>query len=579
MRNIWYMIRLLWRIDKKYMFISLISIPGGIINPIIDVYLLQMLLQQVSEAKSIKGTLIVLGIMFLCSLINLFTDSYLGKVCVPRHSEKISLEMKLLVLDKVNSCDVSCFEDPEFYNSYVAAARESLTRPMAVWSTVIDTVSLLAGFGTILTLIVMVDPYLIIFAIINALIRLIPQLANTKHNYDYENESRAVSRESGYVDRVMYEKSYIYDIKLTNIGSVFREKLIGCVSRQLELVRKYGWRRMSAEIFDNLFGSVFTLTTWLYLGLRIIFGYYTIASFTAMFNACLSFSNSISNFSLLLPTYKSHKLFINNFRHFMEYESRVGEDVTGLPDAEFNRDIVFHNVSFTYPGKDEPALRDIDLTIHKGEKIAIVGRNGAGKSTLIKLLLRFYDPSNGTITIDGKEYSSIDLKSLRHLFSCCFQDSPLYSVTLGQNIAMDNEYDKRVAIDSAIKANMLFDEEMLSTGVNRDYDPDGLMFSGGESQRVGIARSYYSNRVVAIFDEANSALDPIAEKELNDIIFDASSGKTTIFISHRLTSAVKADRIIYIEDGKILEIGTHDELLSLNGKYALMWNSQAETYA
>lgn len=466
MQNIWYIIKMLYRIDKQYMFVSLITIPSNIVNPVIDIFLLQELLRQISEVKSIRNTVIVLITMFAINLVNYFWEGYYFQIYVPKHQTKISTKMKLIVLEKANKCDVKCFETPDFFNSYVIAAKEAQSRAIGVWDWIISIFSLISTLITIITLIIHTDAFLLIFACIGVLIGLLPRIINAKRSYEYANESENINREREYIDRTIYDISYIYDVKLSNVFSVFSGKLIRAAKKQIALTKKYGMKIMLTEMINSIINSISVLSTWMYLGVRIIKGYYSISSFTAMFNACNQFRNNMLSLSNLIPQFTSHKLFINNFRTFMEYCPEIDEDKSA-EECTFERCISVKQMSFSYPGTEDYALKNINFNIKK-EKIAIVGRNGAGKSTLIKLLLRLYDPSERSILID--------------------------------------------------------------------------------------------------------------EKEMNDLIFKASDGKTTIFISHRLSSTVNADRIFYMEDGQILEVGTHDELMNKGGKYAEMYHIQAEMY-
>lgn len=223
-------------------------------------------------------------------------------------------------------------------------------------------------------------------------------------------------------------------------------------------------------------------------------------------------------------------------------------------------------------------LKDINLKINAGEKVAIVGLNGAGKTTLIKLLLRLYDPVSGNIEIDNIDIKNYDLEYYRKGFGVVFQDYNLYAATLSENILMDEISDK-TAVKYAIEKSGLSNKNIDSdSNITREFDDNGTVFSGGESQRVAIARVFARPFHTLILDEPSSALDPVAEYNFNKILLEASGGKTVIFISHRLSTTQIADRIVMIENGEIIESGTHQELMKKNGKYSVMFNMQAEKY-
>ena len=243
-------------------------------------------------------------------------------------------------------------------------------------------------------------------------------------------------------------------------------------------------------------------------------------------------------------------------------------------------------MTFNYEGQPKPALSNINFTINAGEKIAIVGHNGAGKTTLIKLLQRLYDPSEGEILVNGENIKSYRLSSYRNLFGSVFQDYQLFATTIAENIMLRGGItDKdRTTVKGALIRTGIYDKiKILSNGVDsnvtREFDNEGAMFSGGEAQKIAIARIFAGKQEFIIMDEPTSALDPIAEQEMYRNMFEVCEGKTVIFISHRLSSATMADRVYMFENGEIIEQGTHSELLAMNAKYADMWHKQADTYS
>ena len=245
-------------------------------------------------------------------------------------------------------------------------------------------------------------------------------------------------------------------------------------------------------------------------------------------------------------------------------------------------EIEFKNVSFKYPNTESYALQNINLKINNGEHLAVVGRNGSGKTTFIKLICRLYDATDGEIFINGiniKEYSK---ESIIKLYSVVFQDFKIFSTTLAQNISANEEYDKERLYDTLDKANIkdrvLAMENKESTYLYKDLDKSGVEISGGEAQKLALARALYKDSPVVILDEPTAALDPVAENEIYNRFNSFVDNKTAIYISHRLSSCVFCNRIAVFDKSQLVETGTHQELLNANGKYSELWNAQAKYY-
>ena len=241
--------------------------------------------------------------------------------------------------------------------------------------------------------------------------------------------------------------------------------------------------------------------------------------------------------------------------------------------------IKLDNVSFTYPGNDKPTLKNISLEIKPYQKIALVGYNGAGKTTLTNLLLRLYDVTSGEITVDGINVKDWKIKSYHENYAAVFQDFSLFGATLAENVGMEENPDKD-KVKTALRESSF--EKKLPNGTDsillREFDDEGLSLSGGEAQKIAVARAFYKDCPFAILDEPSANLDPVSEYSLNEAMSRAAQDKTVIFISHRLSTTVMADIIYMLENGEIVESGSHEELMAMNGKYAYMFNLQAEKY-
>lgn len=304
-----------------------------------------------------------------------------------------------------------------------------------------------------------------------------------------------------------------------------------------------------------------------------------------LFNRTGSLRSGMRGFAEIAPKANENSMYVEKIKTFLSYEPTlkhcVGEKVPqGVGDLRVN------HVSFRYTEDSPEILHDISLHVSAGERIAIVGYNGAGKTTLIKLLMRLYDPTEGTITYHGKDIREYNLEEYHERMGVVFQDYCMYGATLSENVVLD-DIENSEQIACAVKDALYrsgFEERLaslpegLATPITTEFDDKGVNLSGGESQKVAIARAFYGDVDLLAMDEPSSALDPIAEYNLNKAMHEAAKHKTVFYISHRLSTTRDADRIIMLEHGRIIEEGTHDELLAKQGKYAQMWQAQAGKY-
>lgn len=296
----------------------------------------------------------------------------------------------------------------------------------------------------------------------------------------------------------------------------------------------------------------------------------------AIFQACMSVSASVR----LAGEFRTD---VGRIASTLEYLNLEAEKTKGDSFTEMTKGVIeFRNVSFRYPGTKELVLDHVSLKIEPSEKIAVVGKNGSGKTTLVKLLCRLYEPEEGEILWNGKNIREYDLKEWQKIFAIVFQDYSLLSLTLGQNVAASEQYEAERAKEVLQLAG--FGERLnklkkgLETVVYPEYEQDGVSFSGGEEQKIAIARAIYKGGQICILDEPTAALDPVSESRVYESFDEIVKGKTAVYISHRLSSCKFSDRIFVLDNGKIAESGTHEALLSQNGLYAQLWQAQAQYY-
>ena len=348
-----------------------------------------------------------------------------------------------------------------------------------------------------------------------------------------------------------------------------------------KVLRKASLNSAKSGSFVAVLGAVVGFGIYLFIGVKGHYGLFGIGSLVLYCGSFMQIINGIMKMAATFGKTEEMVPLVNYYFAIMQTtdEMTYGERELDLSDTF---EIAFYDVSFRYPGSEDYALRHINITIRSGEKLAVVGRNGSGKTTFIKLLCRFYDVTEGQILINGIDIRQYSKDSLQKLYSVVFQDYKIFSTTLAQNVSASNAYDEQRLYASLDKANMkdrvLKMEKREQTYLYKDLDQSGVEISGGEAQKLALARALYKDAPVVILDEPTAALDPIAEYEIYNRFNSFVEGKTAIYISHRLSSCAFCDKIAVFHQARLEELGTHQELLAQKGKYAELWHAQAVYY-
>ena len=362
------------------------------------------------------------------------------------------------------------------------------------------------------------------------------------------------------------------------IDSIATEKILTDGEQTL---RKISMKTAKSSSFVAILGALVGFGVYLFIGVKGLFGLFGIGSLVLYCGSFMQIINGIMMFANTLGKLKEIIPLARDYFKIIEAESSTVYGEKGInPGEKF--EIEFKNVSFKYPGSESYALKNINLKINYGEKLAVVGRNGSGKTTFIKLLCRLYDADDGEILINGTDIKNFTRESLNTLYSVVFQDYNILSLSVADNISASEEYDKAQLFSALNKANIKDRIETMpkkeKTYLYKDLDKSGVEISGGEAQKLALARALYKDSPVVVLDEPTAALDPIAENEIYSRFNSFVENKTAIYISHRLSSCAFCDRIAVFDNAELVEIGTHNELVSANGKYAELWNAQASYY-
>ena len=581
--SIFYFISLIFKISPLFVVGELISgvlltLPTRLVSVIgikyiIDVYTSKHNLERIYFAVGVIAAAFVITRLLYYLFREIFWNT--GR-------ERVFSRLSQQLYEKAKTLDLEKYDNPDFYTDFILTIESSSDNVQFLMTLVRNYFADVVSLITISSVMLTIDPIclIIIFVVVIAFLPLSNKVG--KLQMDRRTDNAKYHRRSDYFQRIFYLCEYSKEVRMNGIRPLLIKRYDEAADDVTKNQRQY-WGKISLYYFLQESGVQilgFMALLPLYLGYLVLVKK-TIGAgdFVAAYNGAYSIAVSINFLTVwAIARFSEQAKMIEKFRAFLNTDCKISDMGNKASEAK-PETIEIKNLSFTYPNSNEKVLNNITLTVKPYEKLALVGYNGAGKTTLTNLILRLYDPDSGEILIGGENIKNVSASSHRSRFAAVYQDYQLYSCTLGENVAMDVEYDQQRA-ESALKAAG-FSKELsngLSTEMLREFDKDGVMLSGGEAQKAAIARAFYKSCPYAILDEPSANLDPIAEYNLNQAMIKAAENKTVIFISHRLSTTVNADRICVLKDGAIAEEGTHSELMKKGGLYAEMFTLQAEKY-
>jgi len=545
-------------------------------------------LEKKAPFSQIAGFL--LGSMAIFFLLQLFDAWYTQRYSLISDL-RIYKHISKILLDKANAVDISCYENPDFYDNYTKAVSEANIRAISILQTCSQLIVSLLTTIYVTVVMLQLDIFVALFTILPVIGSFVLGNILNKTNYQQNNDNIPFNRRMDYVNRAVFLQKYAKEIRLSKIFDVLKTTYKEGTDGLLKNIEKYKTKQIYIGIIRNiiLYPLVFE-GVWLYVIIRaIIIKNLALTDCVVLANAIVVATNVLLQVMDTVIKFNENGIYIKNLRMFLDYKEKISENQEGIIPSDLIELIEFRNVSFTYEGQKYPTLKNISFLVGSNEKLALVGHNGAGKTTIIKLLLRLYDVTEGEILINGINIKEYNVKAYRRLFGTVFQDFQMLSLTALENVAMDDikdEAKRKICIDATVKSGIFSKLSSLSNGVDtiltREFDENGVVLSGGEFQKIAIARVFAKENSIIILDEPSSALDPIAEykmyETLAQTLVDTKKERIAVLISHRLSSVVFADKILVLEKGRVVEEGTHSELIKANSKYYEMFKKQAENY-
>lgn len=583
-------IRLVWSASPALTAgITIVTIAAGI-TPLANAIIARLLLDSVIEAF-IHHTLTPLWLPIVLQLV----VNLLSRVCDTFYTllqallqDRMADYIQVLILRKANTLDLAFFEQPEFHNKLHHATEEARRKPLMMIMQTFNMARALVTLISMLGLLLHLAWWLVLVA---ALIPLPSFVADSRYGlkgYWISRWQSAEKLQQIYVSRIMTGDEFAKEIKLFNLGDFF-------IRRYQELAEKFYRENKNLQLPRNMTGLLWSMLSvavnscvYLYIALQAVAGAISFGALSQYSLAVNQVGYSVQGTLDGISNLYENNLFVNTVFEFLEYQPEVVSPAKPMlltrPTNSSGLDIEFRNVSFTYPGSSQPSLEHVSFRLKAGETIAVVGHNGAGKTTLVKLLTRLYDPDEGDILINGRNIKEYDLAVLREQIGVIFQDYVKYALNAQENIGVGRvteikNFDLVTAAARKSGADVVINKlnDGYATILGKWIDK-GAQLSGGEWQKVALARAFIRDAPLLILDEPTSALDAQAEYDVFTRFLQLMERKTTIFISHRFSTARLADRIFVLENGSIVECGSHFELMDLGGRYAELFNLQAEAY-
>lgn len=589
--NLWqnsaYMIRLAWEKRKSVLVFCGILVAVGVAQNLAELFIAPVILQKVEGAVPFRE--LVITILSFTALL-LALAAVRGYIEANTIFGRIELRTNLLLQlnEKAANTSYPNAEDAEMQKKWTKAlmvTNDNRKASEAIWDTLTELLKSLIGFGIYLRILSALDIWVMVLITVTSLAGYF--VSERIYEWDYRHKEE----EEGYLNKLDYITSKSEDRALAKDIRIFGMKawLDDVYNSTMKLCEAFSARREKVYIWANVADVVLAFlrngAAYVYLIALVLEKGLAVPAFLLYFNAVSGFGSWVTDILKSVSKLYRQSLDLNLVREYLELPEEFLFEGGKSPENDSGQsyEIQLKNVSFRYPGASRDTIRDMNLTIRAGEKLAVVGLNGAGKTTLVKLICGFYDPTEGEVLLNGEDIRGYNRGEYYQLFSAVFQQFSVLDIPVRENVAQTTRGIRDEKVSECIeKAGLLQKVNSLPEGaqtvIGREVFEDGAELSGGELQRLMLARALYKDAPIIVLDEPTAALDPIAEDDIYRKYHELTAGRTSVYISHRLSSTRFCDRIILLENGGICEEGSHEELLGRGGRYAELYRIQSRYY-
>lgn len=599
--RLFYIFALVWQSAPMILIAMMLLCALDGVLPVFGAYVSSYLLNEIADLITARSLGLIsesaleamrpLIFLFILNLVYLFMKKVLNKVSTMVTGiagELVVNHIKLNLIGKAKTLDARSFDDPTFYEKLENANREANMRPISILNATFSLISAIISAVSFVIVLGSLSPIAPIVIMIAAMPSAIVSLIYRNKNFRYIRWHSKERRQMQYYSGLMVNKDRVQEIKILGLADTFTAKYKAAFAQYYKGLKSLIVKEGVSQIIVGFITTAVNCLLFIYIAYAVVFGDGKVGDYSLYSGALTSITTYVATLLTSTVTIYEGTLFIDNMIEFMKEKREIVPIVEepALPARNTPHTVEFRNVSFKYPGMDRFVLRDINLTFEPSDSVVLVGLNGAGKSTLIKLLTRLYDPTEGAIYLDGRDLREYDVEALYDVFGIIFQDYGRYADSVGENIRfgdVDREYDHE-SVSTAAKrsgADMFIDTfpDGYDTPLTRMFEDTGRELSVGQWQKLSVARAFYKDSEILILDEPTAALDPLAEQEVFNQFSALAKGKIAVFVSHKLSSAVSASKIVVIDGGTVAEVGNHEQLMALRGRYYELFSTQAKRYA
>ena len=582
------MLKLMWKSDKQYIVYLLLDIIVWSIIPFVNVYLVQESINMLETGADFQNYVPIIVGLVIGNLILNYCHNYLNYKR-DLHGSIISVILyknifiKTLNLDYEKIIDKNIQEMRELSLRIIDNSRFSVMT--VAFHNLVSSIIVITGISYLLA---QIDLWILFIVLTIVIVNSISVIYRNRYERKVEIDINPIIRKIQYFMGIGSNYSYIKEMKLFSMNNNVVNEYVNLQKEMYKGVNKTRRLSLFGYTISHISQAILNIVIYLYLGYRVLVNKnLSIAEFSVFLAAVVNFNGSIQRIFTSHLQINNNGQYLKDYFEFMKINN-IEEDESVKQDLivrKYNI-IEFKNVSYRYPNQENYAIKNLSLKFNTGEKLSIVGENGSGKTTLVMLLMRMIDPTEGEILFNGINIKNLKIDEYRKLFSTVFQDFKLFAFTIKENVsALSSErredIDKKVnkalySIGLGEKINSL--PKGIYTYIEQIYDKEGILLSGGESQRIAIARALYKDSQIFILDEPTAALDPRVEYEIYSKFEEFTQNKTILYITHRLASTKFCNKIVVLKKGEVIELGTHNELMKMNGYYSELFNMQAQYY-